>query len=105
MVFLTFDEAIQWDNLDLIHTLFISKHSDLYRYIINYWNDSIKTITQVCKNTSNQFITSYMISEMSNLKSLVINRIDDALCLDIPLNEGISVDIDNYLNITFVNKD
>ena len=45
-----------------------------------------------------------MISEMSNLKSLVINRIDDALCLDIPLNEGISVDIDNCPNITFVNK-
>lgn len=104
MVFLTFEEIVEWDNLDLIHDLFISKHGNSYRYIIKYWNECIKTTTQVCKNTANQFISSDMISKMSSLTSLVINSIDDDLCLDIPLNEGIHVDIDNCPNITFVNK-
>lgn len=104
MVFLTFDEIIKWNNLHLIHNLYISKDSTSYRYVINYWNDSIKATTQVCRNTSNQFISSDMILRMSNLAVLSITRINDTLCLDIPFNEGIIVEIDNCPNITFVNK-
>ena len=101
---LTFDEIFDEDNLYLIKSLYITKYGNYHSYMIDYWNEDINCTSHLRADIKDQIVTTEMISEMINLSLINLDRLDDAMCLDIPLNEDMDISINCCPNITFVNK-